>query len=94
MLRVVNQTKDSAEIYITGTIIDDEDSNWKKFWNDGDTTGYQFPADLKRQLDSLEDKDLTIYRALLALKNTIELQVYNQEAILKSDPFFEKTVIL
>ena len=41
----------------------------------------------------LSDKDLTIYRALLALKNTIDLQVYNQEAILKSDPFFEKTVM-
>ena len=60
-MRVMNQTKDSAEIYISGTIIDDEESNWKKFWNDGDTTGYQFPADLKQQLDALEDKDLTIY---------------------------------
>lgn len=41
----------------------------------------------------LEDKDLTIYRTLMALKNTIDLQVYNQEAILKSDPFFDKTVM-
>ncbi len=41
----------------------------------------------------LEDKDLTIYRTLMSLKNTIDLQVYNQEAILKSDPFFDKTVM-
>lgn len=38
----------------------------------------------------LDDKDLTIYRTLMSLKNTIDMQVYNQEAILKSDPYFEK----
>ena len=41
----------------------------------------------------LDDKDITIYKTLISLKNTIDLQVYNQEAILKSDPFFEKTVM-
>lgn len=41
----------------------------------------------------LNDKDLTIYKTLMSLKNTIDLQVYNQEAILKSDPYFEKTVM-
>lgn len=41
----------------------------------------------------LGDKDLTIYRTLMSLKNTIDMQVYNQEAILKSDPYFEKTVM-
>lgn len=41
----------------------------------------------------LDDKDITIYKTLMSLKNTIDLQVYNQEAILKSDPFFEKTVM-
>ena len=41
----------------------------------------------------LDDKDTKIYTTLLSLKNTIDLQVYNQEAILKSDPFFEKTVM-
>lgn len=38
----------------------------------------------------LEDKDLTIYRTLMALKNTIDLQVYNQEAILKAIRFLTK----
>ena len=41
----------------------------------------------------LDDKDTMIYRTLMSLKNTIDIQVYNQEAILKSDPFFEKTVM-
>ena len=41
----------------------------------------------------LDDKDVTIYKTLMALKNTIDLQVYNQEAILKSDPYFDKTVM-
>lgn len=41
----------------------------------------------------LDDKDLTIYRTLMSLKNTIDMQVYNHEAILKSDPYFEKTVM-
>ena len=41
----------------------------------------------------LDDKDITIYKTLISLKNTIDLQVYNQEAILKSDPYFEKTVM-
>ena len=41
----------------------------------------------------LDDKDLTIYRTLMSLKNTIDMQVYNQKAILKSDPYFEKTVM-
>lgn len=46
-----------------------------------------------RQNWILDDKDLTIYRTLMSLKNTIDMQVYNQEAILKSDPYFEKTVM-
>ena len=60
MLTIKNETKTSADLYIYGTIIDDDEANWIKFWND-DTEGYQFPADLKRQLDSLKGKDLNIY---------------------------------
>lgn len=59
MLKVKNQTE-SAEIYISGTIIDDEDSGWIKFW-DEDTTGYQFPKEIKEQLDAVKGKPLTIY---------------------------------
>lgn len=41
----------------------------------------------------LNDKDVAIFKTLSALKTAIDMQVYNQEAILKSDPFFEKTVM-
>lgn len=60
MLEVKNETSDSAELYIYGTIIDDEEANRRKFWND-DTDGYQFPQDLRRQLDGLKGKNLTLY---------------------------------
>lgn len=60
MLKVKNETSDSADLYIYGTIIDDEDANWIKCWSD-DTDGYQFPQDLRRQLDGLKGKELTLY---------------------------------
>ena len=60
MLTIKNETSESADLYINGTIIDDEDSGWIKFW-DEDTEGYQFPAELKRQLDGLKDKNLNVY---------------------------------
>ena len=59
MLKIKNQAE-SAEIYIDGTIIDDEDSSWVRYFND-DTTGYQFPKEIKEQLDTIKDKPLTIY---------------------------------
>ena len=59
MLKVKNQAE-SAEIYIDGTIIDDEDSSWVKFFND-DTTGYQFPKEIREQLDTVKGKPLTVY---------------------------------
>lgn len=59
MLKVKNEA-DSAEIYIYGTIIDDEDSGWVSWWTD-DTTGYQFPKEIKEQLDAVKGKPLTIY---------------------------------
>lgn len=60
MLKVKNETAESADIYIYGTIIDDEDAAWIKFWNE-DQDGYQFPQELRRQLEGLSDKNLTLY---------------------------------
>ena len=60
MLKIKNQNDNRADLYISGTILDDEDGQWIKSWT-GDTDGYQFPAELKRQLDELQGKDLTIY---------------------------------
>lgn len=59
MLKIKNEA-DIAEIYISGTIIDDEDSSWVKFWDD-DPAGYQWPKEIKEQLDAVKDKPLTIY---------------------------------
>ena len=59
MLKVKNEAE-SAEIYINGTIIDDEDSGWLKFWED-DPAGYKWPKDIKQQLDAVKGKPLTIY---------------------------------
>ena len=56
----VNNKADSAEIFVNGTIIDDEESGWIKFWDD-DTAGYQWPKDIKEQLDSVKGKPLTVY---------------------------------
>ena len=59
MLKVKNEAE-SAEIYINGTIIDDEDSGWLSFWQD-DPAGYEWPKDIKSQLDAVKGKPLTIY---------------------------------
>ena len=59
MLIIKNET-DIAQIYISGDIIDDADANWIKFWAE-DITGYEFPKDIKEQLDAVKDKPLDIY---------------------------------
>lgn len=61
MLKVKNETSESAELYIYGTIIDDEDATWATRDWENDMTGYQFPTELKEQLDSLKGKELTLY---------------------------------
>ena len=52
----------SAEIYINGEIIDNNDAEMLKFcYNDDDMPEYSWPADLRRQLDALAGKDITVY---------------------------------
>ena len=58
MLRVVNK-KDAAEIYITGDIVDDTDGAFLQSWDAGD--GYQWPAEIRAQLDEAKGKPLTIF---------------------------------
>lgn len=60
MLTIKNKTE-TAEIYLSGEIVDDEDGGWVEEFRYGNTTGYEFPAKLKRQLDSLKDKELEIH---------------------------------
>ena len=56
MIRVltVKNKADIAEIYLSGDIVDDADGAWlSNNWNDGDTTGYEFPQKLRMQLDAI-----------------------------------------
>lgn len=57
MIKVKNNA-DTAELYIYGDIIDDDDSNWIY----EDENGYVWPANIKAQLDKIDDdQPLTIY---------------------------------
>ncbi len=58
MLKVKNETE-SASIYISGDIVDDAEADMLKSWGAG--KGYQWPDDVKQQLDAIGDKDLTVY---------------------------------
>lgn len=52
MLTVKNKA-DVAEIYISGDIVDDNEGNWIASWNEGNTTGYEFPTKLREQLNGI-----------------------------------------
>ena len=58
MLRVKNEAE-RAELYITGAIVDDTDGAALAAWELSD--GYEWPADIKAQLDAMRGKPLTVY---------------------------------
>lgn len=59
MLKVKNQAE-SAEIYISGDIVDDDEGGFLTDWL-GSSVGYEFPTKIKEQLDEVKGKPLTIY---------------------------------
>lgn len=60
MLKIKNKAEsNAAEIYINGEIIDNNDAAFVQLFDDGEN--YAWPADLKKQLDELKGKDLTVY---------------------------------
>lgn len=61
MIKVKNLT-DKGEIYLYGIIVDDTDANWLRR-DDNGVIGYQYPADVKAQLDALKGKPLDIHIA-------------------------------
>lgn len=63
MIRVKNVAgANSAEIYINGEIIDNDDARMLQYWYSADEMPeYSWPADLKKQLDALAGKDITVY---------------------------------
>ena len=60
MLKIENKAEsNAAEIYINGEIIDDKNAAFAQMFDD--VKSYAWPADLKKQLDGLKGKDLTVY---------------------------------
>lgn len=59
-IEIRNQTDTSAELYLSGDIVDDDTGGIINEWYEN-STGYQWPDKVRQQLDALTDKDLTIY---------------------------------
>ena len=60
MIEIRNETDRSAELYLSGSIIDDDTGGLiEEFYEK--STGYQWPDKIRQQLDALRGKDLTIY---------------------------------
>lgn len=58
MLRIENK-KEVVEIYITGDIIDDADGAFLQSFDAGE--GYQWPSEIRAQLDAAKGKPITLY---------------------------------
>ena len=62
MIRVKNSAE-GAEISISGNIVDDQEGNSMEWWwGEGNTGGYEWTSNIKKQLDAIDDEQpLTIY---------------------------------
>ncbi|WP_313991516.1 head maturation protease, ClpP-related [uncultured Selenomonas sp.] len=60
MIEIRNETAESAEIYLSGSIVDDKTGGLIDEWYEN-STGYQWPDKIRKQLEGLKGKDLTIY---------------------------------
>lgn len=58
----IKNLKDKGEIYIYGVVIDDTDASWL-IQGKNDTIGYQFPAEIKQQLDELKGLPIDVHIA-------------------------------
>ena len=62
MLKIKNQANETAELYISGDIVDDTEGGLIQEWRENnDATGYEFPQKIKDELKAVENKELTIY---------------------------------
>lgn len=59
MIKIKNLTT-KGEIYLYGIIVDDSDAQWLRD-ADGNLLGYQFPADVKAQLDALKGLPIDVH---------------------------------
>lgn len=60
MLKIRNKGDRAAELYVTGTIVDDDVGGCLESWGDPGT-GYEWPKAIRQQLDELKGRDLTVY---------------------------------
>ena len=60
MLKIRNKSDTSAEMYISGSIVDDDVGGYFESWDDPGT-GFEWPKEIREQLDALKGKDITIY---------------------------------
>lgn len=58
-ITVQDVSQSEAEIYIHGNILDDSYDRY--FWSDDEKSGYVLPIDVRKQLENVKSKDLTIY---------------------------------
>ena len=61
MIKIKNLA-DKAELYIYGLIIDDTDASWIARNEDG-TVGYQYPTEIRQQLEALKGRPLDVHIA-------------------------------
>ena len=61
MLKIKNQTNETAELYISGDIVDDVEGGLIRYFQEGDTTGIEFPQKFREELKAVEDKTLTVF---------------------------------
>ena len=59
-IEIKNETDQSADLYLSGSIIDDDMGGIIDEWCDN-STGYQWPEKIRSQLEGLKGKALTIY---------------------------------
>ena len=61
VLKIKNQANETAELYISGDIVDDVEGDLIRYFQEGDTTGYEFPQKFRAELKAVEDKTLTVF---------------------------------
>lgn len=59
-IEIRNETDKSADLYLSGSIIDDDAGGLIDEWCDN-STGYQWPEKIRSQLEGLKGKSLVIY---------------------------------
>lgn len=76
MIKITNLAN-KAEIYIWGNIIDDTDANWIKTGTNGEVIGYEFPSNIKAQLDALKGIPIDVHIASDGGSVSAGIAIYN-----------------